>query len=192
MKFNMQKFLIAIVCTTLGWGVGYYMGKKKAEDQFSKMKRKMGISQFFGVPFSNPMGDSSTLLDRFFGPNDHSDTEQDDLNEKNEHEEDGSLSDNPFSLFGTRKLQPQIKTREDEQFVYMELDLDSFDKKSLSAKVENGNVIIEGNQKSDENGSSMSSHFYQSFPAPAGTDTAKVDMNYENNKLILKFPKIKQ
>lgn len=87
--------------------------------------------------------------------------------------------------------QPQINTREDEDNVYMEIDLDSFDKNSLSTRVENGSVVIEGNQKTEDQGGSISSHFYQTFPAPAGTDASKVDMSHENNRLILKFPKIK-
>ncbi len=191
MKFNLQKFIIALVCTTVGWGVGYVMGKKKAEENFAKLNKNMGISQFFGIPLPHSLSDSPSLLDRFFGHNQPQWGDRNENDHDSEEDTDGSLLDNPFSMFGSRKLQPQLKTHEDETFVYMELDLDSFDKKSLSAKVENGNVIIEGNQKSDENGSSMSSHFYQSFLVPAGTDSAKVDMVYENNKLILKFPKIK-
>lgn len=169
----------------MGWSVGYFMGKKRAEENYAKLNRNMGVSRFFGIPFPHNFESSPSLIERFFnnfGTNNSPDPES---------EEDGSLLDNPFSLFGTRRLQPQLKTHEDDNFVYMEMSLDAFDKKSLSAKVENGMVIIEGNQKEDENGTSMSSHFYQSFPAPFGTDISKVDMSYEDNKLILKFPKLK-
>ncbi len=185
MAFNKQKFFIALVCTLIGWGVGYEMGKKKAEEEFAKQGQNYGISQFFGIPMLNPFGEPPkeeappSLWDRFF------------RGKESEHE-DGSMLDNPFSLFGGRKGQPAIHTREDENFVYMEVDLESFDKNSLSARVEDETVIIEGNQKSEEGGSSMSSHFYQSFPVPMDTDSSKVDMVHENNKLVLKFPKLKR
>ncbi len=188
MTFNKQKFFIALVCTLVGWGVGYQMGKKKAEEDFAKQGMNYGISQFFGIPFSNPFDEPGkgnkphSLWERFFG-NKH---------ESEEGEVDGSILDNPFSLFSGRTGQPKVNTREDDNFVYMEIDVDSFDKNSLSARVEDDTVIIEGNQKSEDQGSSMSSHFYQSFPAPAGTDPSKVDMSHENNKLVLKFPKIQR
>lgn len=188
MTFNKQKFFIAIICTFVGWGVGYQMGKKKAEEEFAKQGMNYGISQFFGMPFSSPFGQpdkethSPSLWERFFGQKQGT----------HENEVDGSLLDNPFSLFGKRTGQPSVNTREDDKFVYMEIAIDSFDKNSLSARVEDDTVIVEGNQKSEDQGSSMSSHFYQSFPAPAGTDPTKVDMTHENNKLVLKFPKIQR
>lgn len=187
MTFNKQKFFIALICTAIGWGVGYQMGKNKAEEDFQRRNKGFGISQFLGMPFMHSFEDQDTpkepsMWDRFFGRKNKED---------NEPELDGSLHDNPFSLFAHRTGQPTINTREDDKFVYMEIELDSFDKNSLSARVENDTVVIEGNQKSEDQGNSMSSHFYQSVPAPAGTDPSKVDMAHENNKLVLKFPKLK-
>lgn len=190
MTFNRQKFFIAVVCALLGWGIGYQMGKTKAEEEFARRGGQFGISKFFGIPFFTPpevfdeneRPETPSWWDRFWGRKPKQELS----------EEDGSLLDNPFSLFGGRAIeQPKITTREDDENVYMDLDLESFDKNSLSARVENGTVIIEGNQKTVGNGSSMSSHFFQSFQAPAGTDPSKVDMSHENNKLVLKFPKIK-
>jgi HSP20 family molecular chaperone IbpA len=189
MVFNKQKFFIALICTVIGWSIGYQMGKKKAEEENAQQGAKFGISQFFGIPFSGsqfgtPDNEQApkSLFDRFFGGGGQGDFK----------EEDGSLFDNPFSLFGQRTTQPSVNTREDENFVYMEIDLESFDKNSMSARVEDGAVVIEGTQKSEGQGSSVSSHFYQSFPAPMGTDASKVDMVHENNKLVLKFPKLKR
>ena len=189
MNFNKQKFIIATVCSLLGWGVGYEMGKENARREFAQQQRIQGFPWSFGGSLLGPMFDQEgpedtsppSLWRRFFADSDKTQPEQD----------DGGIFDNPFSMFGQRFSQPEVNLREDESNVYMEIDLESFDKNSLSARVENGNVIVEGNQKSEEGGSSMSSHFYQSFPAPEGTDPTKVDMTHENHKLVLKFPKIK-
>lgn len=191
--FNKQKFLIALVCTLTGWGVGYLMGKKSAEENYAKHNCNMGISQFFGIPFPGlpSIDEPPTLLERFFKKWDDRDSEQNEDNDAFAPQDD-SLFGNSFSLLGRGASQPKISTREDDNFVYMEIDLESFDKNSLSAKVENDTVIIEGNNKSEEKGSSMSSHFYQSFPVPGDTDPTKVDMTHENNKLVLKFPKLKR
>ncbi|MEY4615820.1 MAG: hypothetical protein RJB66_780 [Pseudomonadota bacterium] len=190
MNFNKQKFFIALVCTALGWGVGYEMGKKKAEADFARQERSLGGLGVFSDPFWNPWAPPEaetettppSLFERFFGKR-HS--------EAPSEQEESSQEEGPFSIFSHRLGQPQVDTREDENNVYMDIDLESFDKNSLSARVENGQVVIEGNQKTEQGGSSMSSHFYQAFPAPMGTDASKVDMSHENNKLILKFPKIK-
>lgn len=189
--FNKQKFVMALVCTLVGWGVGYMMGKKHTENYYEKQNRNMGVSQFFGIPLPGlPSAEEPpSLLERFF-------KKWDKKSESNEEFEalgpqDDSFFGNSFSLLGRGVSQPKISTREDDNFVYMEIDLESFDKNSLSAKVENDTVIIEGNNKSEGGGNSMSSHFYQSFSVPGGTDATKVDMLHENNKLVLKFPKLK-
>lgn len=83
------------------------MGKKKAEENFAKLNKNMGISKFFGIPLPDSLSDKSSLLDRFFGHN----QQHWDQRVENEHDieedTDGSLLDNPFSMFGSRKLQPQ-------------------------------------------------------------------------------------
>jgi len=197
-KFNKEKFFIALVCTVVGWSIGFLMGKKNTEDRYAKHNRNIGISRFFGmqIPGLNSQEESPSLVERFFKKWD----KESNKNQNHEQDDDddffsphgGSLFDKPLSLFGIKNAQPKISTRDDENFVYMEIDLESFDKNSLSAKVENDTVIIEGEQKLEEGGSSMSSHFYQSFPVPSDTDPSKVDMNHENNKLVLKFPKLKR
>lgn len=192
-SFNKQKFAIALICTLLGWSVGFYMGKKRAEEHFSRHYRNQGLSHFWGFQFPGitSSDEPPSLFRRFFKNfGSHPDTPSDDDFDTSEPHED-SIFDRPLSLFNMNMGQPKITTREDSQFVYMEIDLNKLDKNSLSAKVENNMVIIEGNQKSEEGGSSTSSHFYQSFPIPGDTDATKVDMNYENNKLVLKFPKTK-
>lgn len=191
--FNKQKFLIALVCTLTGWGVGYLMGKKTAEENYAKQNRNMGVSQFFGIPWPGEASNEKppSLLDRFLKKWDDRDSEETEGSDALDPQND-SFFGNSFSLLGRGVSQPKISTREDDGFVYMEIDLESFDKNSLSAKVENDTVIIEGNNKSEGSGSSMSSHFYQSFPVPGDTDPTKVDMSHENNKLVLKFPKLKR
>lgn len=187
MAFNKQKFVIALVCGLLGWGVGYEMGKNKAEKEFLERQKHLGAPNIFHLPFSDLFEEeqneksSPSFFERFFGGK----------KPESQSEQEDSIFNNPFAILGGSSVQPKISTREDDDNVYMDIDLESFDKNSLSARVEGETVVIEGNQKSEEGGSSMSSHFYQSFPVPGGTDAAKVDMSHENNKLILKFPKIK-
>lgn len=187
MNFNKQKFFIALICTLIGWSVGYEMGKKKAEEEFSRQGGNFGLSQMFSLPLQHFFGEpipekrNPSLWERFFGKKNQEGTDS-----------DGSPLEDSFSIFGNNSGQPKVNTREDENNVYLEIDLESFDKNSLSARVEANSVIVEGNHKSEDQGSSMSSHFYQSFPVPGDTDASKVDMTHENNKLVLKFPKIKR
>ncbi len=187
-KFNRQKFFIALVCVFVGWSIGFYMGKKKTEENLARYHRVDDLSHLFGIPFPNDPDHekSPSILDRFFKKWFH--------NESQENRLSASPSDSFFnhslSFFGLKNAQLNISTREDENFIYMDIDLTSFDKDSLSAKVENDTLVIEGIQKSEDSNSSTSSHFYQSFPVPEGTDASKVDMFYEDHKLILKFPKL--
>lgn len=207
MFFNKRKFVIALVCTFVGWVVGFQMGRQHAEEN-CRDQRQFGIFPFFNeLPFNpwEPHGEEREdkeqghrgFFERFFGFNGdakggqgHGDQENNES--QMELQEEDSLWRRPFSMFNHTLDQPKMNTREDEHFVYMEIDLKSFDQKSLNAKVEGQTVVIEGDQKREEEGSSFTSHFFQSLPAPMGTDPSKVEMSHENNKLVLKFPKVKE
>lgn len=97
-----------------------------------------------------------------------------------------------FPKKNVRESVPIIK-REDQQFVYYDIDLDSFDNKKLDVKVENGQIqIMAQTEKHSSTGHSKSyslSSFHQSFPVPDNVDADKVQMLRESNKLVVKFPK---
>ena len=88
----------------------------------------------------------------------------------------------------------EVTKREDDKFVYYEISAKGINQDKLSVKVENGQIDISGtieNKTHDENQEShFSSSFHRSFPAPANVDSAKVQMEQEKDKLMIKFPKI--
>lgn len=190
MIFNKQKLIIALVCSALGWGLGYQRGKSQAEKEFALQNQSLREPHFFKFPYTTPfdsppdegINSPPSLWDRFFG----------DTGSENEKDRDSSIFDLMPSFFGHRLGQPNMSQREDDHFVYIEIDATAFEQNSLSARVEGESVVVEGHQKSQEGGASVSSQFYQSLPVPMGTEPSKVDMLHENNKLILKFPKIKK
>jgi HSP20 family molecular chaperone IbpA len=147
MVFNKQKFLIAIVCTALGWGVGYYMGKTAEPIWWDK---------FFPTP----------------------------------KDFQGKIFDNGMSVFGGGDS-GEFKTREDNEYVYYEYETENLSKDSLNVRVENNMVIIEGNETKEAFGARMNSSFHRAFPVPADVDSDKVQMDYTDKKLIIKFPKVR-
>jgi HSP20 family molecular chaperone IbpA len=183
--FNKQKFIIAIVCVSVGWFIGYEMGK--AHEQ--KVLRQKSQSIFNIAPFL-----FSTPFDSFNNQ------------EKEEREESapwwsqfflsmrnfkGKIIDNGMSVFGGGDT-GDFKTHEDADFVYFEYEMEKISKDSLNVRVENNMVIIEGNETKEAFGATVSSSFHRAFPAPDNVDVDKVQMDYLNNKLIVKFPKLKK
>jgi HSP20 family molecular chaperone IbpA len=92
-----------------------------------------------------------------------------------------------------------IQTREDNDFVYYDVVIKDLSNKKLDIKVEGGQIKITGTieKRSDDKGKNAnssrfySSTFYRSFPAPHGVYGDKVQMEQEDEKIIIKFPKIK-
>jgi HSP20 family molecular chaperone IbpA len=87
----------------------------------------------------------------------------------------------------------EIRTREDEHFFYLEIPLHGKKLENFSAKVENGQILLQGESKnaSDENGTSIhfQSTFSKQFPAPPYIDAAGIQIEQKNDQLILQFPK---
>lgn len=182
MVFNKQKFIIAIVCTALGWGVGYYMGKTVERRAFRhRAHNTLNFGPFmFSSPFDTYNSDETTedeqptWWDKFFPtPKDFQ----------------GKIFDNGMSVFGGGESS-EFKTHDDDQFVYYEYETENISKDSLSVRVENNMVIIEGNETKEAFGATMSTSFHRAFPVPADVDADKVQMDYTDKKLIIKFPKI--
>ncbi len=90
-----------------------------------------------------------------------------------------------------------ITTREDDRFVYYELNTGKFSPQNLKIDIKDNRVKITGQttrtkenkENSDKSFSQYYSSFYRVLPVPGGTkaDEAKVDM--KNHKIIIKFPK---
>jgi HSP20 family molecular chaperone IbpA len=88
----------------------------------------------------------------------------------------------------------EIKQREDDQFVYYDIDLNGKTPKELKVDVKDGQISINGKFESEVDGKDSSSHyfsssFHRSFPAPSHVDTQNFKMNQEENKIVLKFSK---
>jgi HSP20 family molecular chaperone IbpA len=182
MVFNRQKFTIAIICVALGWITGYEMGK--THERKVLRQRSQGTFNFTPFLFSSPFdtfnsedkedqGESS-WWHQFFPP------------AKNFR---GNIIDNGMSVFGGGDT-GDFKTREDDKFVYYEYEMEKVSKDSLNVRVENHMVIIEGNETKEAFGATISTSFHRAFPAPENVDVDKVQMDYLDKKLIIKFPKI--
>lgn len=87
-----------------------------------------------------------------------------------------------------------IKRREDKDFGYYDVAIEGLDKRDFNFKIADGQISISGRLKkmSDENGSGtyFSSSFHRSFPVPAGVDAKKVQIEQDQNRVTLKFPKV--
>jgi len=111
---------------------------------------------------------------------------------------------NPFDAWYTDRFGGgtihDISQREDEDFVYYDIKVTDLNQTSINTKVENNYVTITGtveNTHGDENSDSpnrslFKSTFTRTFPLPGDVDSSKMQMSPEKNKIVLKFPKIKQ
>lgn len=88
-----------------------------------------------------------------------------------------------------------FRMREDKDFVYYEIESGNELPKNLDVNVQNGQVTIKGEieKKSEGSGSASlySSSFVRSFPAPEGVDAQKFQIEQQDKKVVIKFPKSK-
>lgn len=100
--------------------------------------------------------------------------------------------------FGGGTVQ-DIEKREDENFIYYDIKVKDVKGTTVNTKVENGYLTITGqieskNSEQDEdsgfsNSSVFSSTFSRTFPLPADVDEDSMEMESEQNKIVIKFPK---
>lgn len=100
--------------------------------------------------------------------------------------------------FGGGTVQ-DIEKREDENFVYYDIKVKDVKGTTVNTKVENGYLTITGqieSKKSEQdeesgfsNSSVFSSTFSRTFPLPADVDADSMEMESEQNKITIKFPK---
>jgi HSP20 family molecular chaperone IbpA len=115
----------------------------------------------------------------------------------------GHSMSNPFDSWFSDKFgggtANDISKREDDYFVYYDIKVEDVKSTSITAKVENGYVMIQGslerkNQTHEEGvaGESLvKSSFNRSFPVPENVNSKQMMMETAQNTIILKFPKVK-
>jgi len=177
-NFLLNRIVIVVVAFSFGgisvWGLTRYMDHQKSKNETSFLRPSLPTeTQKFFKNFFN---------DDFF-----------------------SESQDPFAEMRRiqRQMQEQfvqtptheIKQREDDQFLYYEIDLHKQSPKEVKVDVKDGQVFISGQIESKENedGSSRyySSTFNRSFPVPEGTDGNNYTLEKEGQNIVIKFPKIK-
>jgi len=87
-----------------------------------------------------------------------------------------------------------ITKREDDRFVYYDVQVDDVESTNLETKIDQGHITIIGETKKQDHagsqgGSFFSSRFSRSFPLPAEADGENMEVVREKNRIILKFPK---
>jgi HSP20 family molecular chaperone IbpA len=110
---------------------------------------------------------------------------------------------NPFDSWYSDKFGGgtinDISKREDNDFVYYDIQVDDVNATSINTTIENGYITITGSlekkSQSSENESSaqsvFKSTFNRTFPLPQHVDQNKMQIVPEKDKIILKFPKLK-
>lgn len=207
MNFFKSKPFIALTCTLLGacitlFGVRFYddhkiKSEKREIEENLEAKNKVPkynrlFDDFFDEDFfshsQNPfqrMDKMRKNLDDFF----HEDTD---------HGFNSKFDDWFKGKFGGN-IQ-EIKEREDDDFVYWEINANTDENSKVDVKVEGDTVTISGQtktQKKSEDGGNYGSvesysNFTRSFPAPPDTDPSKLKMEQKDGKIIVKLPKTKK
>ncbi len=195
MRFNKQKFFIALVCVCVGWIVGYQMGKSAAEKEFQNRYNQHGMQfnfpfGFFGSdPFENleqrndnQKSNGNSWWQNFLKPFEFFSND----NKSSKKEENKQNDPSWESVFSSG---PELNIHEEDKFIIYEFSLSDVSKDTMSVKIENQQVIIEGSQKKETMGTFISSSFNRSYPTPEGVDLDNAHMDYIENKLVIKFPK---
>ncbi len=104
-----------------------------------------------------------------------------------------------FNNLGVAKIQ-DVLSREDESFFFYEIEVGDVNSTSVQTKVENGMITIIGTSKREHTSdkthdrqmstqSSFQSTFTRTFSVPENVDENKMQMTFEGDKIVLKFPK---
>lgn len=189
----MKKSLPLITTFIIGAGIGTVSTYLVLRSSNPQAIHRMTSSDQFPAP--NSMGH---VFDKAFDNNvfDQSTNPFYDMKEMRERMRklfDDSDFDNGFNdWYGNRfggKL-GDIKSYEDEHFVFFEIDLKDIDQESLKFEVQNEQITVQGTQHRKDGNSSVSSSFMRSFPLPPGLNQATVTSEVKEGKLLIKFPKV--
>lgn len=89
----------------------------------------------------------------------------------------------------------EIKQTEDENYIYYDLDLKDQAPKDIKVEVKDHQIYISAEteiRSEDKNSvTSSSSSFRRSLPAPLGVDANKYQIEQQDKKIRIKFPKLK-
>ena len=93
-----------------------------------------------------------------------------------------------------------FQTREDEDFIYYDIEVEGLNGQDVNVKIENKNVTVAGNiQKTEEKEDqgfkrkeSYSSSFQRRFPVPGDVDSDNAQVDVKKERIIIKFPKLKR
>lgn len=117
----------------------------------------------------------------------------DDESNQDREENGGGLFSFGKRIFNMGSL-GELKSREDNQNVYFDLPLEGIDEKTLEVNVSGGQINVAGENVQESKGAhstmSFRSHFRRSFPVPPNVDIKKVQIKKEDNKIVIKFPKL--
>ena len=94
----------------------------------------------------------------------------------------------------------EIKKREDDKFVYYEVEIEGMDENAVNIKVEEGRIYITGKVRIEKKSESKNvkssrkyiSNFSRTIPVPDYVDPDRVQTETKENMIILKFPKIRK
>lgn len=170
MNFFKNRLVIAVLFFAMG------VFTVKAYDYYKFLKNPRPR---YGFPIDEMLGnDPKSLFEEFFG-------DANDMMAQLPHQLD------TFELHNSDL--GEIETREDDQYLYYEIDLKGKTPKEMRVSVENGQMTISGQMESNsqEKSSSlvMSMSFHRSFPIPPDVDADKYSMEQVGEKLVIKLPK---
>ena len=180
----MKKLTIVIFLLGLTQNIFAQKNTHNFEEEIKKMlqEHRQQMHQMFNNFFS----------DDFFGPNHDPFTEMEKMRERLK----GNFApqfDNWYQQRFGGEL-GEIKQREDDKFIYYDIQLDNINKDALNIKVENDEVKISGQIISEtttpDQKNKVVSSFSRSFPVPTNADGAKVEIESKDNIITLKFPKV--
>lgn len=84
----------------------------------------------------------------------------------------------------------ELTQREDENFIYYEIQLEGLHPQKVDVDVKDGQVFISGSAEATTKDSLVESTFQRSFPVPPNVDANKLTMEQQESKMIIKFPKL--
>lgn len=193
-----QSFFIAIVSFLAGGSVTYFI------TDYIHLKSKQHLSQEERTPISRDdllKSKKITKLDNL-DPFDQMNKIHDQMRKRMTGILGHSLGDplfgtDPFFNSKNQSNDIQLNEYEDGEYKYVEISGNGVQKDSLKVDISNGMISISGEIKQEEaNNSSNSfskssyiSKFSQSFNVPDGVDEANVQIESNENKLVIKFPK---
>lgn len=87
----------------------------------------------------------------------------------------------------------EVKKREDKDYVYYDVAIKGLDKRDFNFKIAEGQISISGQLKKKsedgDGGTFFSSSFQRSFPVPPDVDAKRVQIEQDQDRLTLKFPR---